>query len=178
MAMSALQLYLNPTPSTSLINEPTATVKYYRDRSICIADSIPTTYKTLINSYHPSPTSHPHQKFLQSFSTRIRRNSLTTDFIKHCDIHFRVDSGANCDSVKDKNQLAFYFPGKCTLDQVSGSSMPSIGWGGIILLLGDTPVIHAPVYVNPTFPRNTFSLRATKSYCGYDESIHLSLIHI
>ena len=80
-----------------------------------------------------------------------------------------MDSGANVFAFRDKSCLLFFKPNRLPYKDVTGGVNYSQGIGIALVRFKDNGPVYliAPVYVNPTAPRNTFSLSALKRFCGF-----------
>ena len=80
-----------------------------------------------------------------------------------------MDSGANVFAFRDKSWLLYFKPKRLPYKDVTGGVNYSEGVGIALIRFKDTGQIYpiAPVYINPTAPRNTFSLSALKRFCGF-----------
>ena len=76
-----------------------------------------------------------------------------------------MDLRANVFAVRDKSWLLYIQPKRLPYKDVTGGVNYSEGIGIALIRLIDTGQI-APVFVNPTAPRYTFSLSALKTFCG------------
>ena len=104
------------------------------------------------------------------YSQQIMKLPSST-FTKLCDLTFHLDAGANCGSVRDKKLFYFFIDTPSKVKTVSGSSVMSTGWGGILCKIGESVCLASPVYYCPNNPRNTWSCGFLLDYGTFNDAI-------
>ena len=85
------------------------------------------------------------------------------------EIHLQVDGGSNSHVVNDIRYFIQYRPAATHIQQISGDSTSSLGYGIVIIRLPNDPMLMTlwKVYYMPVNPQNTISGTALKKYNSY-----------
>ena len=123
-----------------------------------------------IQRIHQKCNGDPNKKFLRHHTNQIALLP-STSFTHLCDVTFHLDGGANCGSIRDKKLFYFFISTPTKVKTVSGSSVMSSGWGGILCRFDDTICLVSPFYYCPNNPRNTWSAGLLMDYGNFRDAI-------
>ena len=138
--------------------------------SSSVLASTPMKIQQLLHSVHEKNNFKPHRKFLLQHAHAIHMLP-SSSFRQFCLITFHVDSGANVCAVKHKNLFYFYIDTETRAQQVDGTYFVAHGWGAILITVGLSTYLLAPVFYCPQNPRNTFSPQALKHFSGFQKVV-------
>ncbi len=159
------------TPSIcSMSTEQLVTLKV-TSTSSAATSTTPSNLITSILNLHQRNGNQPCRRFLSQHAIEISKLPSSL-FQPLTSAKFQVDSGANVCATNDSNLFYFYIPQELSVEQASGSTFSSQGWGAILFRINGQVRVLSPVHFTPSSTKSIFSPNALRTFSAFKRAVH------